>query len=105
MGICQITEASSLFSLLLLHYLKPRTLVSICSSKLMIMKVAIFALLAVVLVCAEGKKGLKVTHKAWFEIAIDGESIGKIEIGLKLSLKQWRISCSSPTILRERGTR
>merc|ERR1712156_967963 len=44
------------------------------------MKVAIFALF--VLVCVEGKKGPKVTHKAWFEIAIDGESVGKIEIGL-----------------------
>jgi len=44
------------------------------------MKVAIFALF--VLVCVEGKKGPKVTHKAWFEIAIDGENVGKIEIGL-----------------------
>merc|ERR1711868_350010 len=30
----------------------------------------------------EAKKGPKVTHKAWFEITIDGENIGKIEIGL-----------------------
>merc|ERR1711872_896157 len=30
----------------------------------------------------EAKKGPKVTHKAWFEVAIDGENIGKIEIGL-----------------------
>jgi len=30
----------------------------------------------------EAKKGPKVTHKAWFEVAIDGESVGKIEIGL-----------------------
>ena len=43
---------------------------------------AIFALVSVFLVSAEAKKGPKVTHKAWFEIAIDGESIGKIEIGL-----------------------
>ena len=28
------------------------------------------------------KKGPKVTHKAWFEISIDGEDVGKIEIGL-----------------------
>merc|ERR1712072_654149 len=40
------------------------------------------ALVSVLLVSAEAKKGPKVTHKAWFEIAIDGESIGKIEIGL-----------------------
>merc|ERR1719221_2180394 len=46
------------------------------------MKVAIFALVSVLLVSAEAKKGPKVTHKAWFEIGIDGESIGKIEIGL-----------------------
>merc|ERR1712156_141725 len=43
---------------------------------------AILALVSVLLVSAEAKKGPKVTHKAWFEIAIDGESIGKIEIGL-----------------------
>ena len=43
---------------------------------------AIFALVSVLLVSAEAKKGPKVTHKAWFEIGIDGESIGKIEIGL-----------------------
>merc|ERR1712033_11721 len=30
----------------------------------------------------EAKKGPKVTHKAWFEVAIDGENIGKIEMGL-----------------------
>jgi len=30
----------------------------------------------------EAKKGPKVTHKAWFEITVDGENIGKIEIGL-----------------------
>merc|ERR1712117_591073 len=30
----------------------------------------------------EAKKGPKVTHKAWFDVAIDGENIGKIEIGL-----------------------
>ena len=30
----------------------------------------------------EAKKGPKVTHKAWFEVAIDGESVGKIKIGL-----------------------
>ena len=30
----------------------------------------------------EAKKGPKVTHKAWFEITIDGENVGKIEIGL-----------------------
>merc|ERR1712203_112020 len=46
------------------------------------MKVAIVALVSLLLVSAEAKKGPKVTHKAWFEIAIDGESIGKIEIGL-----------------------
>merc|ERR1712072_818271 len=40
------------------------------------------ALVSVLLLSAEAKKGHKVTHKAWFEIAIDGESIGKIEIGL-----------------------
>ena len=43
---------------------------------------AILALLSVLLLSADAKKGPKVTHKAWFEIAIDGESIGKIEIGL-----------------------
>ena len=30
----------------------------------------------------EAKKGPKVTHKAWFEVSIDGEDVGKIEIGL-----------------------
>merc|ERR1712011_17712 len=30
----------------------------------------------------EAKKGPKVTHKAWFEVSVDGENIGKIEIGL-----------------------
>ena len=41
------------------------------------------ALVAALCVCGyEAKKGPKVTHKAWFEVAIDGESVGKIEIGL-----------------------
>jgi len=40
-------------------------------------------LVAALCVCGyEAKKGPKVTHKAWFEVAIDGESVGKIEIGL-----------------------
>ena len=43
---------------------------------------AIVAVALLLLVSAEAKKGPKVTHKAWFEIGIDGESIGKIEIGL-----------------------
>merc|ERR1712027_272402 len=30
----------------------------------------------------EAKKGPKVTHKVWFDIEIDGDSVGKIEIGL-----------------------
>ena len=30
----------------------------------------------------EAKKGPKVTHKVWFDITIDGEAAGRIEIGL-----------------------
>merc|ERR1711953_515995 len=67
------------YSLLLVGHLSHR-LVCLHHQLDITMKVAIFALF--VLVCVEGKKGPKVTHKAWFEIAIDGENVGKIEIGL-----------------------
>jgi len=30
----------------------------------------------------EAKKGPKVTHKVWFDITIDGEAAGRVEIGL-----------------------
>merc|ERR1711931_601455 len=46
------------------------------------MRLVVFPLLLTCLAVAHAKTGPKVTHKVWFEIAIDGESIGKIEIGL-----------------------
>merc|ERR1711999_31454 len=52
---------------------------------LLILKAEMWKVVLVAALCVcgyEAKKGPKVTHKAWFEVAIDGESVGKIEIGL-----------------------
>jgi len=42
----------------------------------------VVAVIALSVASLEAKKGPKVTHKAWFEVSIDGEDVGKIEIGL-----------------------
>ena len=44
--------------------------------------VQVVAVIALSVAALEAKKGPKVTHKAWFEVSIDGEDVGKIEIGL-----------------------
>merc|ERR1711931_248621 len=46
------------------------------------MRLVVFPLLLTCLAVAHAKTGPKVTHKAWFDITIDGEPAGKIEIGL-----------------------
>jgi len=42
----------------------------------------VVTVIALSVAALEAKKGPKVTHKAWFEVSIDGEDVGKIEIGL-----------------------
>eukprot|EP00092_Neocalanus_flemingeri_P003851 GFUD01004147.1.p1 GENE.GFUD01004147.1~~GFUD01004147.1.p1 ORF type:complete len:206 (+),score=73.44 GFUD01004147.1:189-806(+) len=46
--------------------------------KLLISVVGVFLLVS----SLEAKKGPKVTHKVWFDITIDGEAAGRVEIGL-----------------------